>query len=59
MKIETLLEIVAVLLVLILVEIGSIRRRLKERFPTEKEQDYRWAQEDPMGHSEAHKDDKQ
>jgi hypothetical protein len=32
-------------------------RILKDRFPTEKEQDYKWSQEDPHGHWEAHKDD--
>jgi hypothetical protein len=29
--------------------IGRIGAHLKERFPTEKEQDYGWAKKDPMG----------
>jgi hypothetical protein len=52
---QTLLVVIAVLLFLIL---WKIDRRLKDRFPTEKEQDYKWAKEDPMGHWEAHKNDK-
>ena len=39
-------------------KLGQINRRTRERFPTEKEQDYDWSQKDPMGHWEAHKDDK-
>lgn len=35
-----------------------IDRRTRERFPTEKEADLDWSQTDPMGHWEAHKDDK-
>jgi hypothetical protein len=35
--------------------ISDIRGRLRERFPTKKEEDYRWSQEDPMGHWEAHR----
>jgi hypothetical protein len=31
----------------------------KGQIPTEKEQDHQWALKDPMGHWEAHKDDKQ
>lgn len=29
-------------------------RRLRERFPTDKEADFDWSQDDPMGHAEAH-----
>ena len=58
MNIETLLVVIAVLLLLILWKVGKIDGRLKERFPTEKEADYEWSQKDPMGHAEAHKDDK-
>jgi hypothetical protein len=56
--IRTLLVIIAVLLAFILWKLSSIAGRLKERFPTAKEEDYRLSQEDPMGHWEAHKDDK-
>jgi len=54
-----LLVVVAVLLLLIFWKLSDINARLKDRFPTEKEQDYKWSQEDPMGHFEAHKADKQ
>ncbi len=52
-----ILTIIAVLLLFILWELGKISRRLKEHFPTEKEQDYEFAKKDPMGHWEAHKDE--
>ena len=58
MNITMLLIIIAILLFLILIELGKINSRLKERFPTEKEQDYQWSQRDPMGHWEAHENDK-
>ena len=57
MNIEVLLAIIAVLLFLAVWELQKINHRLKERFPTEKEQDFAWSQTDPMGHWEAHKDD--
>jgi hypothetical protein len=57
-NIQTLLVIVAILLLLILWKISRIDGRLKDRFPTEKEQDYKWSQVDPMGHWEAHKEPK-
>ena len=57
-RVELLLSIIAVLLFLILIQISAIAKRTRERFPTEKEQDYDWSQRDPMGHWEAHKDDK-
>lgn len=41
-------------LLLIWWQLSKINSRLKERFPTEKEQDYKWALEDPLGHWEAH-----
>jgi hypothetical protein len=47
---ELLLSVIAVLLFAILFHIGRIDARLKERIPTEKEQDYEWAKKDPMGH---------
>jgi len=56
--IPTMLVVIAALLVLILWKLSRIDSRLKERFPTEKEADYEWSQKDPMGHWEAHKDDK-
>lgn len=49
---------IVVLLFFILLRLGRIDARLKERFPTEKEEDLQWAQKDPMGHWEAHKKDK-
>jgi hypothetical protein len=56
--IEVALLLIGVLLVLILARLGNIERRLKERFPSEKEQDKQWAKADPMGHWEAHRKDK-
>lgn len=58
MDIQTLLVVIAILLFLILWKLIKIDSRLKERFPTEKEQDYEWSQKDPMGHWEAHKHEK-
>jgi hypothetical protein len=55
--IENTLWIIVALLVLIAWELHKISSRLKDRFPTEKEEDYRWSQEDPQGHWEAHKDE--
>lgn len=51
-----LLIMIAVLVLVCASQLGKINSRLKERFPTAKEQDYKWSQEDPMGHWEAHKD---
>ncbi len=42
----------------VLLRLENIDNRLKERFPTEKEEDYRWSQADPAGHYEAHKHDR-
>lgn len=55
---EILLAIIAVLLFSIDFRMGKIDRRMRERFPSDKEQDSDWAKKDPMGHWEAHKDDK-
>jgi hypothetical protein len=55
--IVSLLWMILGLLALILWCVYGISKRLKERFPTEKEEDYRWSQNDPVGHSEAHKGD--
>ncbi len=57
-NIQTLLVVIAVLLLLILWKLSKIDGRLKERFPTEKEEDYEWSQKDPMGHWKAHKEEK-
>jgi len=46
------------LLILIFWKLSDINSRLKDRFPSEKELDSKWAKENPMGHWEAHKDDK-
>jgi hypothetical protein len=54
-----LLAAIVVLLFLIWLDISSISKRLKQRFPNEKERDYEWAKNDPLGHYEAHKDDKE
>jgi len=56
-NIAALLALIVILLFLVWCELGKINSRLKERFPTEKEQDYEWSQKDPMGHWEAHKHD--
>jgi len=57
-NIQTLLVVIAFLLLLILWKLTKIDSRLKERFPTEKEEDYHWSQKDPIGHWEAHKGEK-
>jgi hypothetical protein len=54
-NIQTELIIIVVLLLLIWWEINKISSRLKDRFPTEEEQDYQWSLKDPAGHWEAHK----
>jgi cell division protein FtsN len=53
------LVVIIILLVWILMKVISIAARLKERLPTEKEQDYKWLQDDPMEHWQAHKNDEQ
>lgn len=58
MILQTLLVVIAVLLLLILWELIKIDRRLRQRFPTEKEEDYEWSQKDPMGHWGAHREEK-
>ena len=54
---EWLLAFIAVLLFMCWINLSQINARFKERFPTEKEEDYQWSQRDPMGHWEAHKDE--
>jgi hypothetical protein len=56
---EFWLIIIAVLLLMIFLRLGDIGKRLRERFPTEKDQDYDWAMRDPHGHWDAHKNDKE
>lgn len=56
--VSVLLAVIAVLLFMIWVNLSSISKRLESRFPTEKEQDYEWGKKDPLGHWEAHKNDK-
>jgi len=46
------------MLFLISMQLSTISKRLRQHFPTDKEQDYDWSQKDPMGHWEAHKKDK-
>jgi hypothetical protein len=55
---KTLLVILTVLLFIIWWELSRINSRLKDRFATEREEDYKWSQADPMGHWEAHKNNK-
>jgi hypothetical protein len=56
--VQVLLGVIAVLLYLIWNNTSAISKRMRERFPTEKEEDYDWAMKDPAGHYAAHKDDK-
>jgi|GEM_PF-2519054 len=53
-----LLFLIVILLFSIDSKLGKIDRRMRERFPTEKEQDRDWAKKDPMGHAEAHMKEK-
>jgi hypothetical protein len=53
--VSVLLAVIAGVLFMIWVNISSISKRLKERLPTEKEQDLEWGKNDPLGHYEAHK----
>jgi hypothetical protein len=55
---KTLLVILTVLLFIIWWELSRINCRLKDRFATEREEDYKWSQADSMGHWEAHKNNK-
>lgn len=55
---KNILIVIAVLLFLIWIELRQIASRAREHFPTDKERDHDFARRDPMGHWEAHKDDK-
>jgi hypothetical protein len=55
--IEKLLSLIVGLLAVMAYELDAIRVRLKDRFPTTGEEDSRWAQKDPLGHWEAHKNE--
>jgi hypothetical protein len=56
--VPSLLAIISALLFMIWWHVHSISKRLKERFPTEKELDYELSQTDPMAHYDLHKNDK-
>jgi hypothetical protein len=58
LRVKFWLAVSAVLQLMILVKVSDIAKRTRERFPTEKEQDYDWAKSGPMGHWEAHGNDK-
>lgn len=58
MSVETLLAVIALLLFCVVFQLSKISARLKTHFPTEKERDNQWGQDDPIGHSEAHQRDK-
>jgi hypothetical protein len=52
--------LVAIVLLLLPIgwRLGRIDDRLREKFPTAKEQDYEWSQVDPAGHWHAHSREK-
>ena len=52
---EFCLAFIAVMMVVLVTQVSGVASRLKERFPTEKEQERQWARNDPAGYSEAHK----
>jgi len=52
-----LLVIISILLFLVLWKLHNIDHRLKEKFPTNEELDYKVSQEDPHAHYELHKND--
>jgi hypothetical protein len=56
--IEIWLVVIAVLLYIMVMQLWAIAKRLRRHFPTDKEADTDWAIRDPMGHWEAHKNDK-
>jgi hypothetical protein len=47
MNIETLLLAIAILLLFIFWKLSDVNARLKDRFPSEKELDSKWAKQDP------------
>lgn len=55
---EIAFGVIAVLLFFIWNELSDIRKRLKERFPTDAELDYRLSQDDPSAHYAKHKHEK-
>ena len=57
-RVDIFLAVIVALLFLILLAVERIASRLKEKFPTEKEEGRQWAKDDPMGHWEAQKKDK-
>jgi hypothetical protein len=54
---ELLLATIVVILFAMLVQISGIAKRMRQHFPTDKESDYDFSQNDPMSHWEAHKKD--
>ena len=55
---EICLVFIAVLLFFIFLKVDDMASRFKQRFPTPKEEDSAWAKIDPIGHWDAHKNDK-
>jgi hypothetical protein len=46
---DLVLLLIAVFVFMILFRVMEIDKRLNERFPTEREADYKWSQDDPIG----------
>jgi hypothetical protein len=57
-QVPDVLAVIAVLLFMVWWKLDNIDKRLKDRFPTEKEMDYELSQREPMAHWEKHKNDK-
>ncbi len=55
---EILLMVITIALLGIWMSLNKIATRLREHFPTEKEEDRERASKYPIGHSEAHKNGK-
>ena len=55
---EILLMVITIALLGIWMSVTKMSTRLREHFPSEKEEDRDWAMKDPMGHSEPHKSGK-
>jgi hypothetical protein len=56
--IQLLLIVVACILFLIYLDVRAISKRMRQRFPTDAEEDHDWAMSDPAGHAEAHRKDR-
>ena len=57
-SIPELLGGIIVLLIIVAWKLDNIDKRLKDRFPTEDELDYKLSQEAPAAHWEKHRHDK-